>query len=103
MAAGLDRAHTEVASILTYNDESSLGAAISLAYYSAKKGLQADTGVSRKSGGEDLNVTVKIAPGVRDTEVLITAEKRSQSCCYLSRTYLSFFVTSSWSAPFSMF
>ena len=37
VAAGLDRAHTEVASILTYNDESSLGAAISLAYYSAKK------------------------------------------------------------------
>ena len=37
VAAGLDRAHTEVASILTYNDESSLGAAISLAYYSARK------------------------------------------------------------------
>lgn len=37
VAEGLDRAHTEVASILTYNDESSLGAAISLAYYSARK------------------------------------------------------------------
>ena len=37
VAAGLDRAHTEVASILTYNDESSLGTAISLAYYSARK------------------------------------------------------------------
>ena len=33
----MDRAHTEVASILTYNDESSLGAAVSLAYYSARK------------------------------------------------------------------
>lgn len=37
VAEGLDRAHTEVASILTYNDENSLGAAISLAYYSARK------------------------------------------------------------------
>lgn len=37
VAAGLDRAHTEVASILTYNDENSLGCAISLAYYSARK------------------------------------------------------------------
>lgn len=37
VAEGLDRAHTEVASILTYNDESSLGAAIGLAYYSARK------------------------------------------------------------------
>ena len=32
----LDKAHTEVASILTYNDENSLACAISLAYYSAK-------------------------------------------------------------------
>lgn len=37
VAEGLDRAHTEVASILTYNDENSLGCAISLAYYSARK------------------------------------------------------------------
>lgn len=37
VAEGLDRAHTEVASILTYNDENSLGAAIGLAYYSARK------------------------------------------------------------------
>lgn len=37
VAEGLDRAHTEVASVLTYNDENSLGAAISLAYYSARK------------------------------------------------------------------
>lgn len=37
VAAGLDRAHTEVASVLTYNDENSLGCAISLAYYSARK------------------------------------------------------------------
>ncbi len=37
VAAGLDKAHTEVASILTYNDESSLGCAIGLAYYSARK------------------------------------------------------------------
>lgn len=33
----LDRAHTEVSSILTYNDENSLSCAISLAYYSARK------------------------------------------------------------------
>ena len=33
----LDRAHTEAASILTYNDENSLGCAIGLAYYSARK------------------------------------------------------------------
>lgn len=48
VAEGLDRAHTEVASALTYNDENSqslpydlcgkdLGHAISLAYYSARK------------------------------------------------------------------
>ncbi len=37
VARGLDRAHMEVASILTYNDENSLGAAIGLAYYSARK------------------------------------------------------------------
>ena len=37
VAKGLDRAHTEVASALTYNDENSLGCAISLAYYSARK------------------------------------------------------------------
>ena len=40
VAEGLDRAHTEVASILTYNDENSLGCAISLAYYSARKDYQ---------------------------------------------------------------
>ncbi len=37
VAEGLDRAHTEIASILTYNDENALGAAIGLAYYSARK------------------------------------------------------------------
>lgn len=37
VAAGLDLAHTEVASILTYNDENSLSCAIGLAYYSARK------------------------------------------------------------------
>lgn len=37
VAQGLDRAHMEVASILTYNDENSLGCAIGLAYYSARK------------------------------------------------------------------
>lgn len=37
VADALDRAHTEVASILTYNDENCLGCAIALAYYSARK------------------------------------------------------------------
>ena len=37
VARGLDRAHMEVSSVLTYNDESSLAAAIGLAYYSARK------------------------------------------------------------------
>lgn len=37
VARGLDRAHTEAALILTYNDENSLGCAIGLAYYSARK------------------------------------------------------------------
>ena len=36
VARGLDRAHTEVASILTYNDENSLSCAVGLAYYSAR-------------------------------------------------------------------
>lgn len=37
VAEGLEKAHTEVASILTYNDENCLGCAIGLAYYSARK------------------------------------------------------------------
>ncbi len=37
VAEGLDRAHMEVASILTYNDENSLSCAIGLAYYCARK------------------------------------------------------------------
>ncbi|MCM1237057.1 MAG: ATP-binding protein [Ruminococcus flavefaciens] len=37
VAAALDKAHMEVASILTYNDENSLASAIGLAYYSARK------------------------------------------------------------------
>lgn len=37
VAEALDRAHTEAASILTYNDENSLACAIGLAYYSARK------------------------------------------------------------------
>ena len=37
VAEVLDKAHGEVASILTYNDENSLGCAIGLAYYSARK------------------------------------------------------------------
>lgn len=37
VALGLDRAHAEAASVLTYNDENSLGCAIGLAYYSARK------------------------------------------------------------------
>jgi len=37
VAKGFDQAHTEVASILTYNDENSRGCAIGLAYYSARK------------------------------------------------------------------
>ena len=37
VAETLDRAHMEVASVLTYNDENSLACAIGLAYYSARK------------------------------------------------------------------
>lgn len=37
VADGLDRAHTQAASILTYNNENSLGCAVGLAYYSARK------------------------------------------------------------------
>ncbi len=37
VAKALDKAHTEVSSILTYNDENSLSCAIGLAYYSARK------------------------------------------------------------------
>ena len=37
VAEGLDQAHTEAASILTYNDENALSCAIGLAYYSARK------------------------------------------------------------------
>ena len=37
VSEALDRAHTEVSSILTYNDENSLSCAIGLAYYSTRK------------------------------------------------------------------
>ena len=37
VAEALDKAHTEVASILTYNDENTLSCAVGLAYYSARK------------------------------------------------------------------
>lgn len=37
VAKALDRTHTEISSILSYNDENALGAAIGLAYYSARK------------------------------------------------------------------
>ncbi len=37
VAEALDRAHTEIASVLTYNDENSMACAIGLAYYSARK------------------------------------------------------------------
>ena len=37
VAEALDKAHTEVSSILTYNDENSLSCAVGLAYYSARK------------------------------------------------------------------
>lgn len=37
VAEALDKAHTEVSSMLTYNDENSLSCAIGLAYYSARK------------------------------------------------------------------
>ena len=37
VAEALDKAHMEVASILTYNDENSLSCAVGLAYYSARK------------------------------------------------------------------
>ncbi|MEZ3492208.1 MAG: ATP-binding protein [Lachnospiraceae bacterium] len=37
VARALDKAHTQAASILTYNDENSLSCAIGLAYYSARK------------------------------------------------------------------
>ena len=37
VAKGLDWAHTEISSILTYNDENSLACAVQLAYYSARK------------------------------------------------------------------
>lgn len=37
VAEALDRAHMEVASVLTYNDENSMSCAIRLAYYSASK------------------------------------------------------------------
>lgn len=37
VARGLDKAHMEVASVLTYNNENSLACAIGLVYYSARK------------------------------------------------------------------
>lgn len=40
VAAALDAAHTEAASVLTYNNENSLACAIQLAYYSARKDYQ---------------------------------------------------------------
>ncbi|MDE6219665.1 MAG: AAA family ATPase [Lachnospiraceae bacterium] len=37
VAGGLDQAHMEMASVLTYNDENAMACAINIAYYSARK------------------------------------------------------------------
>lgn len=54
VAEGLDRAHTEVSSILTYNDENSLGCAIGLAYYSARKDYRLIRELSAGKGFADV-------------------------------------------------
>ena len=54
VAGALDRVHTEVASILTYNDENSLGCAIGLAYYSARKDYRLIRGLPTGRGFADV-------------------------------------------------
>lgn len=54
VARGLDRAHTEVSSILTYNDENSLGCAVGLAYYSARKDYRIIREMPTGRGFEDM-------------------------------------------------
>ena len=44
---------------------------------------ESDIIITESLGGEDLNVTVKIDPEVKDTQVLITVEKRSRFLCRL--------------------
>lgn len=54
VAEGLDKAHTEVSSILSYNDENSLGCAIGLAYYSARKDYKLIRGFPTGRGFADV-------------------------------------------------
>ena len=54
VAKELDKAHSEVASILTYNDENSLGCAIGLAYYSARKDYKLIRELSAGKGYADI-------------------------------------------------
>jgi len=54
VAKGLDMAHEEVSSVLTYNDENSLGCAINLAYYSARKEYQVIRELPAGKGFADL-------------------------------------------------
>ncbi len=46
--------HSEVASILTYNDENSLGCAIGLAYYSARKDYKLIRELTAEKGFADI-------------------------------------------------
>lgn len=72
VAQALDKAHTEAASILTYNDENSLACAIGLAYYSARKDYRLIRELPTGRGFADV---VFLPPPVSDKPALIVELK----------------------------
>lgn len=76
VAKGLDRAHTEAASILTYNDENSLGCAIGLAYYSARKDYKMMRELPARRGFADI-----VFLPLGQTILMVTSNYRSGTVC----------------------
>ncbi|MDE7433056.1 MAG: ATP-binding protein [Lachnospiraceae bacterium] len=79
VAEALDKAHTEIASILTYNDENSLACAIGLAYYSARKDYRLIREMPTGRGFAD--VVFLPLPSVRKPAVIVELkyDKTAQS------------------------
>ncbi len=76
VAEGLDKAHTQVASILTYNNENSLACAVSLAYYSAVKDYKMIREFPSGRGFADI---VFLPPPHRDKPALVIELKYNKS------------------------
>lgn len=85
VAKGLDRAHMEVASILTYNDENSLGCAVGLAYYSARNDYKL---IRQFPAGKGVADIVFLPLPHTDKPALVVELKYDRSACSAIRQIL---------------